>query len=264
MTEPAPSYLTQLRQGIVSTFSAEEFTTLCSDLGVDYENLGGANKEAKARELIAHLLRRDQLALLAAYCANKRPRYPWPQDPAIAVQVPLASNTSNAAGVMPTETPGAATPMSAAARHLRQQLGELQGQYEALSKRIAALDKDLGRTLDGETKLVLKERRQELLAERDQFAADMARIEQQLAGTGEVAAAHTLATVTGNAPAGSLSSQDRASLEYQLAESYTSLRLIEERRAEFVQETDIPLTLIKNERRLRQRIAEIEARVGRT
>lgn len=65
-----------------------------------------------------------------------------------------------------------------------------------------------------------------------------------------------------SASASGLSVQNRASLQRQLAESYTSLQLIEERRAEFVQETDIPLTLIKDERRLRQRIIEIEARLS--
>jgi len=68
----------------------------------------------------------------------------------------------------------------AAQRHLRQQLAEWQGRYETLSKRIAALDKDLGRTLDSETKVVLEERRQELVAEREQAAEEMAQIEGQI------------------------------------------------------------------------------------
>jgi len=67
-----------------------------------------------------------------------------------------------------------------AQRHLRQQLAEWQARYETLSKRIAALDKDLGRTLDSETKVVLEERRQELVAEREQAAEEMAQIEGQL------------------------------------------------------------------------------------
>ena len=68
----------------------------------------------------------------------------------------------------------------AAKRHLRQQLVELQGKYETLSNRIVALDKDLGRTLDGETKLTLKERRQDLVTERNQVAGEMAQIEEHL------------------------------------------------------------------------------------
>ncbi len=70
----------------------------------------------------------------------------------------------------------------AAKRHLRQQLVELQGRYEMLSKRIAALDTDLGRTLDGEHKLTLQERRQDLVAERNQVAGEMSQIEEHLQG----------------------------------------------------------------------------------
>lgn len=155
-------------------------------------------------------------------------------------------------------------PTSATERHLRTQLDELQRRYDTLAKRIAALDTDIGREMDSERKLTLRERRSDLAAERDQIATDMERIERQLATLGATPISGTTQGPAQTALAGGLSAQDRASLEYQLAESYTSLRLIEERRAEFVQETDIPLTLIKDERRLRQRIAEIEARVGRT
>ena len=79
MTQPTPSYLTDLRQGIISTFNAEELKTLCSDLGVDYDSLGGEGKEAKTRELVAHLVRRGELARLVAYCIPRRPAYAWPQ-----------------------------------------------------------------------------------------------------------------------------------------------------------------------------------------
>jgi hypothetical protein len=46
---------------------------------VDSESLGGEGKEAKARELIAHLVRRGELARLVDYCVPLRPNYPWPQ-----------------------------------------------------------------------------------------------------------------------------------------------------------------------------------------
>lgn len=68
----------------------------------------------------------------------------------------------------------------AAKRHLRQQLVELQSRYETLSRRIAALDTDLGRELDSERKLALQQRRQELIAARGQLADEMTQIEQQL------------------------------------------------------------------------------------
>lgn len=92
-------------------------------------------------------------------CIERRPRYPRPQDPAIALQLPPALSTTSTASVTPPQATDASAPMSAAARHLHQQLREMQGRYDVLSKCIAALDKDLGRTLDSETKLVLEERR---------------------------------------------------------------------------------------------------------
>jgi hypothetical protein len=92
MTQPTLSYLTDLRQGIISTFNAEELKTLCSDLGVDYDSLGGDGKAAKARELVSHLVRRGELARLVEYCASLRPTYAWPQ--AEAGSAPAASLSS--------------------------------------------------------------------------------------------------------------------------------------------------------------------------
>ncbi|MBK7199447.1 hypothetical protein [Candidatus Amarolinea dominans] len=69
---------------------------------------------------------------------------------------------------------------SIAQRHPPPQLAKWQRRYETLSKRIAALDKDLGRTLDSETKVVLEERRQELAAAREQAAEGIAQIEKML------------------------------------------------------------------------------------
>jgi len=49
------------------------------------------------------------------------------------------------------------------------------------------------------------------------------------------------------------------SLKRQLAEAEENLRLVRERKSEFVQQTDIPLQLIKNERRLEQQIGRLQA-----
>jgi len=54
---------------------------------------------------------------------------------------------------------------------------------------------------------------------------------------------------------------DVASLRRQLAEARANLRLIEERTAEYVLSTDVPLQLVKEKRRLQQRIADPEARL---
>lgn len=56
----------------------------------------------------------------------------------------------------------------------------------------------------------------------------------------------------------------RESLARQLSESRENLLLIEERKAQFVLETDIPLQLVKEERRLRDRIATLEDQLADT
>jgi len=55
-----------------------------------------------------------------------------------------------------------------------------------------------------------------------------------------------------------------ASLRRQLAEARENLRLIQERKAEYVLGTDIPLQLVKEERQLMERIAELEQLVERS
>jgi len=59
------------------------------------------------------------------------------------------------------------------------------------------------------------------------------------------------------------SGSELASLRRQLAEARENLRLIQERKSQYVMETDIPLDLIKRERQLVERIAELEQRVER-
>jgi hypothetical protein len=51
-------------------------------------------------------------------------------------------------------------------------------------------------------------------------------------------------------------------LRRQLAEARANLRLIEERESEYVLGTDVPLQLVKERRRLEERIAELEAELG--
>lgn len=53
------------------------------------------------------------------------------------------------------------------------------------------------------------------------------------------------------------------SLHEQLAEAEENLRLIQERKAEYVLETDVPLQLVKDEQRLGAQIAGLRARLAR-
>ena len=77
----SPEFLTSLRRGLVESFSLSELRTLCSDLGVDYDELGSAGKEAQARELILYLERRGRLPELVARCQQLRPDYAWQESP---------------------------------------------------------------------------------------------------------------------------------------------------------------------------------------
>jgi len=60
----------------------------------------------------------------------------------------------------------------------------------------------------------------------------------------------------------SASKKDLSSLQRQLAEARENLRLIQERKGEFVMSTDVPLQFVKEERRWLDRIAELEQRLA--
>ena len=62
--------------------------------------------------------------------------------------------------------------------HVTQLRQELQSQYDQLTTRIEALQKDLGRALDGEQKVVLEQRLQDLAAERERLVEQMAFLDQ--------------------------------------------------------------------------------------
>jgi hypothetical protein len=80
----------------------------------------------------------------------------------------------------PTLHPPTLPEASASERHLRTRLGELQRRYDTLTRRIAALDTDIGRALQSLDKQVLEERKSDLVLERDQVAEEMESIAKQL------------------------------------------------------------------------------------
>jgi hypothetical protein len=65
-------------------------------------------------------------------------------------------------------------------QRLEGELARLQTQYDTYTRRIAALDTDIGRALSSLDKQVLEERRDEVVAERQKIADEMQRIEAQL------------------------------------------------------------------------------------
>lgn len=71
---------TKLRTLIETYFDEEELKTLCFDLRIDYDSLGGNNKSAKVRELIKRCQREKQVEELIHLCRIIRPRTEWPED----------------------------------------------------------------------------------------------------------------------------------------------------------------------------------------
>ena len=75
----SPDKSAWLRKNLVRHFNKEDLRTLCSDLGVDYDDLEGEGKEGQARELIAYLERRGRIQTLIEMCARLRPHVDWEQ-----------------------------------------------------------------------------------------------------------------------------------------------------------------------------------------
>ena len=68
---------TRLRLNLDKYFNESELQTLCFDMGVDYDGLGGENKSDKVRELVAYFQRRGTIRNLVAKCKVLRPNVPW-------------------------------------------------------------------------------------------------------------------------------------------------------------------------------------------
>ena len=68
----------EFRRSIDKLFNLEEIRTLCFDLNIDYEDLGGEGKQAKVRELVSLCQRTDRLPELVKLLSNNRPHVAWP------------------------------------------------------------------------------------------------------------------------------------------------------------------------------------------
>jgi hypothetical protein len=69
---PSPQ-ATRLHRALSDYLDLEEFRTLCFDVGVKYDHLGGEGLAGKARELVRHLQRRDALSLVVEWLHQQRP-----------------------------------------------------------------------------------------------------------------------------------------------------------------------------------------------
>ncbi|HEX7313017.1 MAG TPA: DUF4062 domain-containing protein [Pyrinomonadaceae bacterium] len=73
-SEPSPN---ELRLVLSLQFDLEELRDLCFAVGVDFDNLRGEGKGAKARELVLYMQRRGGLGRLFAQVAESRPDIGW-------------------------------------------------------------------------------------------------------------------------------------------------------------------------------------------
>jgi len=72
------AYLKRLHSLLDAHFSLEEVRLLCFNLGVDFDNLRGEGKTAKARELVSLLNRKGLLSNLLNEISEERPNVTWP------------------------------------------------------------------------------------------------------------------------------------------------------------------------------------------
>ncbi len=62
--QPTERPATRLRKNLVACFSEDEIRTLCFDMQIDYDDLGGGGKSSKVRELVAYCERHNRFAEL--------------------------------------------------------------------------------------------------------------------------------------------------------------------------------------------------------
>lgn len=117
--------LAELHRNIADHFNLSELQSLCFDLDIDYENLGGANKIDKIRELITYLQRRGNLDELVVYCTQLRPNVGWREltDPSPLIQESKGTNVTTILFL-------AADPSDAARLRLGEELREIQSQMQ--------------------------------------------------------------------------------------------------------------------------------------
>lgn len=77
MAQPPTKLMTGLRDIFATYFNDSGLNDFALDLGVDYENLAGSTRSAKARELALHLWRHSQIETLAEVGPERRPDIDW-------------------------------------------------------------------------------------------------------------------------------------------------------------------------------------------
>jgi hypothetical protein len=75
--EKRQNYLARLRHQVAEYFVKDEFIVMCSDLGIEYDELRQGGLEVQANELVQRLEKQGRISDLVAYCSQKRPNVSW-------------------------------------------------------------------------------------------------------------------------------------------------------------------------------------------
>ena len=75
--EKRQSYLSRLRDQLVRYFIRDDFIVLCSDVGIQNDELREGGLEVQANELVQRLENEGRIPDLVAYCSQKRPNVSW-------------------------------------------------------------------------------------------------------------------------------------------------------------------------------------------
>jgi len=92
--EDQGNFRTRLRQALNDHFSDEGLRDLCFDMGLDYDNLPAQGKASKAREIVAHVERTQEVDKLVEHCRRLCPTIPWESRPEAGEGAPPASDAS--------------------------------------------------------------------------------------------------------------------------------------------------------------------------
>ncbi len=78
MQESNQSKIAQFHKGMLASFSLSELRTLCLEIQVNYDTLGGGELGGKVRELIIQMVHNGRLSDLQKTVEEKRPHINWP------------------------------------------------------------------------------------------------------------------------------------------------------------------------------------------
>lgn len=67
----------ELRSALMQYFDIRDLKVICFDLGFNYEELSGKNKDEKVIEIIEQCRRTGRVIDLLVICQNRRPNVPW-------------------------------------------------------------------------------------------------------------------------------------------------------------------------------------------